>query len=95
MEPHSYMSPIYQIRPSFMIAGADRVRLGAILLPNATPDQRDAALDFNLSCISSFGGCRAFCEIMPSIWREELRTYKHEMPPLVRDLLDNPKCPLD
>lgn len=36
---------------------------------NATPDQREHAFDFDLSCLTSWGGCRAGCELMPSAWR--------------------------
>jgi len=92
-EPRSHMRPYYEL-----LNGRNRgkfygVQLGAVLSPNATPDQRNAAFDFDLSCISSLRGCQAFCEIMPSVWREAKRTYETHAPPMVQELLDNPSCP--
>jgi hypothetical protein len=34
----------------------------------ATSLERQHAFDFDLSCLSSFWGCRAACELMPSAW---------------------------
>ncbi|MGO9518852.1 MAG: hypothetical protein ACLPND_17600 [Candidatus Korobacteraceae bacterium] len=93
VEPKPNLSAIYTIRPSFLIAKALQVRLGGVLTSRATQEEHDAAFDFDLSCISSLHGCEAFCQVMPSVWREAARTYENKGIPLVQELLKNPRCP--
>ena len=49
--------------------------LVAFVTPEATDEERKAAFGFDLSCMSALGGCRALCEMMPSVWKEALRRY--------------------
>jgi hypothetical protein len=39
----------------------------------ATTEQKRKALDFDLSCLTRFGGCKAGCELMPSAWLDYQR----------------------
>lgn|SRR5208283_1885076 len=92
--PNPNLSAVYTIRPSSLIGKALQVRLGGVLTSRATQEERDAAFDFDLSCISSVRGCEAFCQIMPAVWRLAVRTYpNNETPLLVQELLNNPRCP--
>jgi hypothetical protein len=40
------------------------------LMPDALPQERDHAFDFNLSCLTELRGCRRPCQLMPSVWRD-------------------------
>ena len=80
VEPQENFRPVYRIRPSLLVGKAYEVRLGSLLGSGATKEERSAAFDFDLSCISTFRGCEAFCQIMPSVWREQrvrTRTMSH------------------
>jgi len=35
--------------------------------PDASPTELQHALNFDLSCLTSFRGCRLICQLMPSI----------------------------
>jgi hypothetical protein len=60
--------------------------------PGATDEQRRAAFDFDLSCMSKLRGCRATCEMLPSLWREALRRYENKELSLPEELVQNPVC---
>jgi len=57
--------------------------------PDAIPDERRKAFDFNLSCVSRVGGCRAICEVMPSALLDYQRTEGSRLPP---EELNDPRC---
>jgi hypothetical protein len=82
----------YRMHPSSFAPHAHEIRFGGSLTPTATQQERDAAFDFNLSCLSSVRGCQALCEIMPSVWREALRMYNNKEMSLPAEELENPKC---
>ena len=49
----------------------------------STEQERQRAFDFDLSCLTVFGGCRATCELMPSVWidfQKEARTEGWTLP---------------
>jgi hypothetical protein len=45
-------------------------RLGVYISAGATLEQRQHALDFDLSCLTSLQGCQKLCQMMPSVWRD-------------------------
>jgi hypothetical protein len=72
--------------------GDGKLRLVAIVTPQATGEERNSAFDFDLSCISTFRGCRAACEVMPSVWKEALRRSQNKEISLPQEELENPVC---
>lgn len=92
LEPRRSFNVFYRIWPSFMVPRADRITFGVGLSPSATESERDAGFDFDLSCISSFRGCSAFCQIMPSVWREGWRRYESKEMSLPKEILEDPTC---
>jgi hypothetical protein len=40
-----------------------------LLSPKATPEQRQEAYSFDLSCLSKLGGCKNAAELAPGVWR--------------------------
>lgn len=58
----------------------------------ATEIQRQHALDFDLSCLSRFGGCREGCEIMPSAWLDVKGDAKENGWTIPADELADTKC---
>jgi hypothetical protein len=82
----------YFMRPSSIATKASELRFGAVLTPKATRDERDAAFDFDLSCLSTLRGCQAACEIMPSVWREAKRRNENKEISLPDELLENSRC---
>jgi hypothetical protein len=88
--PNYYVG--YSMRPSSIAGTTSEFRFGAVITPKATDGERNAAFDFDLSCLSSLGGCQALCEIMPSVWREALRRYKNKEISLPEQELENPRC---
>jgi hypothetical protein len=58
----------------------------------ATSEQLQHALDFDLSCLSRFGGCGGACEVMPSAWRDYKERAREEGIPLPPYELDDPRC---
>jgi hypothetical protein len=52
------------------ITGPAGERFGVRLSPEATPDERRKAFDFNFSCLTQLRECRHVCEMMPSAWRD-------------------------
>jgi hypothetical protein len=92
LEPHRSFNVFYRIWPSFMVPRAFRITFGVGLTPSATESERDAGFDFDLSCVSSFRGCSAFCQLMPSVWREGWRRYESKEMSLPKELLEDPNC---
>lgn len=92
LEPHRSFNVFYRLRPSFMVPRAFQISFGVGLPPSATKSERDAGFDFDLSCISSLGGCSAFCQIMPSVWREGWRRYENKELSLPKEVLGDPNC---
>jgi hypothetical protein len=66
--------------------------LAVNITKRATEAEREHAFDFDLSCLTSFRGCRAVCELMPSAWLDYQRE-AHEngwtTPP---EELNDPRC---
>lgn len=48
--------------------------------------------DFELSCLSRFGGCRGVCELMPSAWLDYQNEAKEKGWDIPADELANPRC---
>ena len=48
--------------------------------------------DFDLSCLSRFGGCRGVCELMPSAWLDYQKEAKEKGWDVPADELANPRC---
>jgi hypothetical protein len=63
-----------------------------VITPKANAEERAEAFHFDLSCLSSLRGCRALCEMMPSVWTEAVRRYKNNETSLPKDELDNRAC---
>jgi hypothetical protein len=59
---------------------------------DSTNDQRQHALDFDLSCLSRVGGCRQPCELMPSVWLDYQRRARAEGLALPPDEFSDPRC---
>lgn len=52
--------------------------------PSVNDERRAHAFDYDLSCLGSFRGCRAPCELMPSAWldyQKEARANGWDVPP--------------
>lgn len=92
LEAHRNFNVVYRLRPSFVVPRAYQISLGGIVTPSATQRERDAAFDFDLSCISSLRGCYEFCQIMPSVWREAARRDENKEISLPKIVLENSKC---
>ena len=71
----------YDMHPSSIMPNASgQFRLGAVIAPDATEEQRNSAFDFDLSCLSTVHGCRAICEVIPKVWKEAVeRSGKKEI----------------
>jgi hypothetical protein len=82
----------FRIHPSSFAAHADEVRFGGSLTPTATEREHNMAFAFDLSCLSSFRGCQALCEMTPVVWNEALRQQKNKEISLPEEELDNPRC---
>jgi hypothetical protein len=59
---------------------------------DATSEQRQHALDFDLSCLSHVGGCQQPCELMPSVWFDYQRRARAEGLAVPPDELGDPRC---
>jgi hypothetical protein len=92
LEQHRNYGVGYFMRPSSIATKASELHFGAVLTPEATQDERDTAFDFDLSCLSTFRGCQAACEIMPSVWREAKRRNENKEISLPDELLENARC---
>ena len=58
----------------------------------ATRLEREHAFDFDLSCLTSFLGCRAVCKLMPSAWLDYQKEAREKGWPLMPDELNDPRC---
>jgi hypothetical protein len=55
--------------------------LRVVVTPKATPSEYQHALTFDLSCFTSFRGCRTFCQMMPFVQRDAIQKYRtHGLP---------------
>jgi hypothetical protein len=61
--------------------GYDRSFHGLVAdaLPNATEEEKKSIFAVNLRCLTSFVGCHAPCELLPSVWKQYVnsRGYQH------------------
>jgi hypothetical protein len=83
---------LYRIQPSSLMAKARELRIGEVLTQSAPQEEREAAFDFDLHCVSSFSGCYAFCQTLPSDWREALRRYENKEISQPKEVLENSGC---
>jgi hypothetical protein len=59
---------------------------------DATPYEARRAFNFDLSCLTRFGGCRAGCEVMPSAWLDYQEKAKEKGEAVPADELADPRC---
>jgi hypothetical protein len=90
LDPNYYVG--YGIRPSSLAPLTKEYGLGSIITPSATNDAHNAAFDFDLSCMSSLRGCRAPCELLPSVWKEVKRRSGNNQFSLSQEVLEDSKC---
>jgi hypothetical protein len=88
--PHYYVG--YGVRPSRLAPEAKQFGLGASVTPNSSSDERRDAFDFDLSCISSFRGCRAPCQILLAVWQEVERRSSSKEIALPEEVLEDSSC---
>jgi hypothetical protein len=82
----------YGGHPSSFVPGAVEFGVGSIVTPRAANEERNAALDFDLSCISSFRGCRAPCQLLPAVWKEVKRRSLNRELDLPQEVLEDIEC---
>lgn len=82
----------YGERPSPFEPKGQEHGLGAVITTRVKPAERDAAFDFDLSCLSSVRGCQLLCKMMPSVWREAVSRAATDELFLPKEELENPKC---
>jgi len=58
----------------------------------ASEEERRRAFEFNLSCITTWSGCNAVCEVMPLAWHDYEKKARAENKPIPADETDNPQC---
>jgi hypothetical protein len=58
----------------------------------ATPDERNRAFDFDLSCAGSYVGCRRVCQLAPSIWRAYVQNPTPGGTPITQQEANDPRC---
>jgi hypothetical protein len=69
-------------------SGVHAIRaLGAGATTNATPEQVKHLFDFDLSCLTQMGGCKAVCKVMPAAWRDYRREARQKKLALTADQL--------
>jgi hypothetical protein len=90
LRPNYYVD--YRLRPSSIAGTTSEDRFEAIITSRATDEERHAAFDFDLSCMSSLRGCQALCKIMPSVWREAVSKYRNKEISLPQEELENSMC---
>jgi len=73
----------YEIRPyrallrGFRESGS-HLGLNVVVTPDATPSEMDHALAFDLSCFTSFRGCRARCQMLPLATRDAVEKNRNQ-----------------
>lgn len=67
-------------------------RLTAELSNLASPQQRQHAFGFDLSCLTKIRGCRRLCEMNPSVWRDEVARARKEGWTLRSEDINDPRC---
>ena len=58
----------------------------------ADPSELERALTFDLSCFSSFRGCRTFCQMMPLVSQDALQRHRTDGLPFPEDEIEFPGC---
>jgi hypothetical protein len=66
--------------------------LSAAVTSLGTADEQQRAFDFDLSCLSRFGGCKSVCELMPSAWLDYQKEAKEKGLDIPADELADPRC---
>jgi hypothetical protein len=59
---------------------------------HGSEEQHRRAFDFDLSCLSRLGGCKAGCEVMPSAWIDAQKEVREANAPLPPDESSGPNC---
>lgn len=87
-------TPAYTLPPYYVFTRIYKSNLdfSVAFTTEATEIQRQHALDFDLSCLSRFGGCREGCEIMPSAWLDVKIDAKENGWAIPADELADTKC---
>lgn len=80
---------------SFSGGGPAMFRAERIALPSdTTPRERARAFAYDLSCLTSAGGCRTLCQVLPlkPVWEDILARRPNQGMSIPADVLDDPLC---
>jgi hypothetical protein len=75
--------------------GGFHLGMRVTVTPSASPLEMQHALSFDLSCFTSFRGCRTFCQMMPLAAQDALRRQRTEglpIPDVPKSEIDYPAC---
>jgi len=89
-----FPSPLYSPPPYQISAQTFKnfLRFNVYLTTAATPDERQRALGFDLSCLTRHNGCSSGCEIVPEAWIDLQKNAHPEGQALPVEEINNPKC---
>lgn len=79
----------------YNLYGHPRFGIRTIQIPSdATPMERSHAFAFNLACLTSFGGCRTVCQLLPlkPIWEDILARQQSELSTIPEEISQDPLC---
>jgi len=80
----AYTSDVWQLRAI--------VSFRASVTNEGSDEQQRRAFDFDLTCLSRLGGCRAGCEVMPSVWIDHQRKVREKDRTTPAEELNDPRC---
>jgi len=83
-EHHGYRTGTQDIR-NFRILRSE-------VTPQATEEQRREAFTYDLSCVTSFRGCRGRCQIAPLVWEKVYRESINEGGKMPLEETSDPHC---
>jgi hypothetical protein len=66
--------------------------LSAAVTTLGSAEDHRRTFDFDLSCLSRFGGCRGVCELMPSAWIDFQKDAREKQVDAPADELADPRC---
>jgi hypothetical protein len=66
--------------------------LSAAVTSLGSDAEHQRSFDFDLSCLSRFGGCRSVCELMPSAWIDYQKEVQEKGLDVPADELADPRC---
>lgn len=67
-------------------------KLQVAIAPTDASERRQHAFDFDPSCLTSFAGCKAVCELMPSAWLDEQKEARANRWILPAEETNDPRC---